>query len=278
VARVHLVCVVGSRESALLPHLVSHYRGLGIESWYLIRHAQSEAEAGDREIEDVAAGLGLEFFHTHVGPWSLELQRALVHYAMSENPEDWYVIADIDELIVFDRPLAELVALCERGGWDHVGGCFLDRIAANGDFPDVQATSLWEQYPLACSLSATLIRALPLKVVLARGHVELLTGHHGAPESRELPRELSYAQVHHFKWTGDLVARLHRRLEAYASEINTGVLRETHRFLLYANQNNGRIDVTDPRLRVAEGGSDYQDYPHWTAVMDEAQGWQWTLR
>ncbi len=280
-ARVHLVCVVGSGDSALLPHLVTYYRRLGIESFYLITHAQSAADAGRGDVEDVAAGLGLRVFHTQVGPWSLDLHQALVRYAMSENPGDWYVIADIDEMLVFDRPLADLADLCERDGRDHVNGCFLDRIAADGSFPDVGSTSLWDQYPLACSISATLTRALPLKVVFARGHVELLTGQHGAPEGRGLPRELGYAQVHHFKWTGGVVGRLRRRLDLYAAgawDVNTGVIRETHRFLAHVDRHDGRIDITDPRLRVARSGPNYHDYPHWHDVMDEAQGWQWTLR
>jgi hypothetical protein len=275
------VCVMSSGEGALLRHLVEHYRGLGVESFYLVRHAQATTDPGYESIADGVRELGLDLFHTHVGPFSVELHQALVRYAMYDNPEDWYIIADLDEMHVFDRPLPDVVDLCERGDFDHLDGCFVDRVAAGGGFPEVRPTPLWEQYPLACSISATLLRALPLKVVLARGHVELLTGQHGAPEGRGVPPELCYAQVHHFKWTGDVVARVKRRLALYSAgrwNANTGVVREAFRFLAHVERHGGRIDIGDPRFRAASCGFDYGDYPYWLDVVDEAQGWQWTLR
>lgn len=273
--------MVGGADVATFPHLIRHYRAAGIESFLLIRQVESEEHPAYRRLEEYARQEGVEFLHSHIGPYRLDLHQRLIRLAMDEHPDDWFVIADSDEFHVYDRPLADLVDLCERGGYDYVAGCFLDRLAAGGDFPEIGPAPLWEQFPLAGSVSASLLRALPLKVGLARGSVELLTGQHGAPEARGLPRSESEIQVHHFKWTGSVLRRLQQRSGTDADSsrplVSPHVTRECHRFLSYVERNGGRIDVTDPRFRLHPCRDAYQDHPHWNDVAQEAQGWQWTL-
>src|ERR1022692_3626987 len=243
----HLVCVAGSAESAMLPHMIGHYRRLGVESFYLVRHALTTGDPGFAQVADTVAAADLQLFHTYVGPWSLQIHQRLVRHVMSLHPGDWFIIADTDQLNVHDRPLHDLVELCETDGFDHINGCFLDRVAAGGDFPEVNADPLWERYPLGGSISAALVRALPLKVAMARGHVELLTGQHGAPEGSPLPAERHFTQEHHFKWTGDVVGRLRRRVELFEQgrwNVNSAIIRETRRFLSHVGRHGDRIDVS----------------------------------
>jgi hypothetical protein len=42
----------------------------------------------------------VELFATHLGPWDHELQGELTKAAMAENPDDWYVVVDLDEFHV----------------------------------------------------------------------------------------------------------------------------------------------------------------------------------
>jgi hypothetical protein len=277
VPRVHLTAVVGGGDSLLLTHLIEHYRGLGVESFYLTRHAESTKDPTYEEIEHYARAGGVNLFATYIGPWSHDLHGRLINVAMAENPDDWYVVADLDEFHVYDRPLIDLIEFCERSGYYHVNGCFLDRIAIDGGFPEVGTTSLWEQYPLGGAVTMRLLRAPTLKTGLALGRFHLGGGHHGVRGETGVPRNQSFIQVHHFKWTGSVVERIRTRVEEYESGAwrlaYPGVLHEARRFLNYLDHHNGRIDVTDESLYLYPCGSGYHDHILWNDVADQAEKW-----
>lgn len=275
-SRVHLASVVGGGDSILLAHLIEHYRGLGVESFYLTRHAESTTDPAYDEIEYYARMAGVELFATHLGPWDHELQGQLSKAAMAENPDDWYVVVDLDEFHVYDRPLADLIELCERDGYLHVNGCFLDRIAIDGGLPEVGPASLWEQYPLGGSVTSKLLRAPTKKTCLALGRLSMGAGHHGIPGTTGVPWKESCIQVHHFKWTGSVVDRLRRRIERYESRarrVYPGAVEEARRFLTYLDHHGGRIDVTDESLYLHPCGSGYHDHARWREVAEWAQRW-----
>lgn len=278
---VHLAAVVGGGDSKLLPHLITHYRRLGVESFRVVRHAETTAEPAYGEIEDHLRDAGLKPHRTVIGPWSDDMHTRLIADAMSTHPDDWHIVVDLDEFHVYDRPLAEMVALCEREGWDHVNGCFVDRVGAEGTLPPVGPGSIWRDFPLGGTLTTGLVRAPSLKTGLARGHVQLHTGHHGARSAAGAPIDRTYIQVHHFKWTASLVQRLRRRAERYESGewdiFHPAVPAEARRILAYLDRFGGRIDVRRRRLRVAPAGESYHEYPHWAGAIADAQSWKWIL-
>jgi hypothetical protein len=279
--RIHFTCVIGGADGQLLPHLVNHYRHLGVTSFRIVAQVISADDPAWATLSHYARRAGIDFVHTHFGPWSLDLHQRLIRHVMDDNPHDWYVVADADELHVYDRDLTDVIELCERDGYDTVGGCLLDRVGADGDFPELDDTTIWQRYPLAGSISAGLLKALPLKVTLARGIVDLLPGQHGAPDGRQVPHQRICAQVHHFKWTASVVSRLVTRIEQLDSTelraSHSAILRENRRFLTHLRRHGGRIDITNPRLRLHPCGSRYADYPQWADAVAEAQGWQWGL-
>lgn len=279
---IRLVSVVGTAHAALLGHLVRHYRDLGVEAFCLILHAESVADPGYVGLRDLCRDLGIVPFHTHLGRWSdLRLSRRLTEFAMTHHPDDWFVVTDADEFQVYDRPLAELLRTAEALGADHVNGCFLDRVTADGSLTGITAEPLWRQYPLAGAVSAGICRALPLKACIARGGVELLLGNHATAVGTGVPRAESYVQVHHFKWTAAVVEQMRRRLSFLEPGDSPGqhdaVINEARSALAHIDRGNGRIDTGDPSLRLAPCGSRYEDYPFWTEVADDAQGWSWTV-
>jgi hypothetical protein len=190
---------------------------------------------------------------------------------MARYPDDWFVVADLDEFQVYDRPLADLVAWCDTHGYDYVEGCYLDRVAGDGSFPAVAPGSLWDQFPLAGGISFPLCGATPTKVVLARGRIRLELGHHTAKEGRGVPHRDAYAQVHHFKWNDTVVERTRLR----KSRFQTGtwritypaVLAETIRFLDHVDAHGGRIDVAEPLFMFHKCGDNYADHPQWTDMI-----------
>jgi hypothetical protein len=273
--------VVGAGDAVLLPHLVNHYRDIGIESHIVICHAESEADEQYERIRQTCKEMDVQLLYSHFGPWRDSLNQRLKAYAMSQHPDDWFVVADLDEFQMYDQPLDELIDRCERFGADHVNGCFLDRVADGGHLREVDDTSIWEKFPLAGSVSSGISGALPLKTGLARGRTELLIGHHGTLGGVGLPKDEGFIQVHHFKWTASVVDRLRRRVAALSAgdrrEEHYALVREARAALEHLDANSGRIDINDARLRVAACGRNSNDHPQWNEIVDESEGWAWTL-
>ncbi|GAA0934110.1 glycosyltransferase family 2 protein [Virgisporangium aurantiacum] len=279
---IHLVAVVGGGDSLLLSHFVDHYRGLGVESFFLIRHAETTAEPAYEEIASHARAAGVSLYRTHVGPWNDNLHGRLMSAAMAEHPDDWYVLADLDEFHLYDRPLRELVGLCERMGKDHVCGCYVDRIGPGGTLPPVRTGALWPQFPLGGAVTSRLLCAPSVKVGLALGRRGTGGGHHGVPGRTGMPGRRSYIQVHHFKWTASLPARMRRRMQRYENGdwelVYPSVLDEAKRVLRFLRRQGGRIDVADRRLLVDECGPGYDAYRPWPKVVRDARRWNVIFR
>lgn len=266
----HFVSMLGG-DVSIVPQTIEHYKTLGVDSFLLIRHVEDRGHPNYEAIGKIADDAGVGLFHTEVGPWDEDLNARLIRKAMDEHPDDWYVIADLDEFQVYDRPVAELTELCDRRGLDYVEGCFLDRVARDGSFPEPGTGSLWKRYPLAGMLSMPLLGGTPTKVVLARGRVRLELGQHTAHGGTPLPHRESYAQVHHFKWTGSVVERMRVRKQRFASGewklVYPSVVSEVIRFLDHVQAHEGRIDVDEPFFMFQECGSDFGDYRRWDEVL-----------
>jgi Glycosyl transferase family 2 len=258
-------------DVAVVPQMIAHYRGLGVESFVLIRHAEHADDPVLHATEQIVRAAGLELHQTHIGPWHEDLNATLIERAMARYPGDWFIVADLDELHVFNRPLAELLDWCDRHGYDAVEGCYLDRVAADGTFPKVTDASLWDQFPLAGGLSFPLLGATPTKVVAARGRVRLDLGHHTARNARPAPHREVYAQVHHFKWNDSVVERTRIRKSRFQSGAwrltYPSVLSETIRFLDHVAAHDGRIDVAEPLFMFHPCGDRYLDHPQWMEMV-----------
>ena len=66
--RIRFVSAVGG-DSGLLDAAVTHYRGLGAESFHLARHIESLDDPDLQRSRDVLARHGLSFAAVHQGPW-----------------------------------------------------------------------------------------------------------------------------------------------------------------------------------------------------------------
>jgi len=268
---IRFVSVVGS-DTGLLDAAIAHYRGLGVESFHIIRHIESFDDPEFQRAQDVLTRHGLAFAAVHQGPWDEDLNAYLIRAQMRRHPSDWWVVADLDEFHVYDRPLTDIITACKAGEYDYVMGALLDRVAADGTLPALNpATSIWAQYALAGLVTLRVLRATTSKVTLARGDVHLHLGQHGALTGRSLPATEAFAQVHHFKWTDSVLPRLTQRVQAYASGdwhlTYPPTIVGSRRMLKYLEANGGRIDVTAEKLALHRCGSDYTDYEPWTDLV-----------
>lgn len=258
--RIHLVTVVGVNV-VILPHMLKHYAALGFDSMRLNVHLENYDDAILHCVREIAWEFKAEIASIFVGKWLLSVNPFLYGHTQRQNPADWFVLADVDELQVYPEDIHTFFERMERDGFDFVEGCVIDRIARDGGFPDVvKDKSIWEQFPLAGMITFPILKANILKVVAAKGFVKLAPGQHSALDGKGCPREQEYIPVHHFKWWNGLKQRLETRIALYQSYEQT-IWRESQRFLDYYEQHNGKFDLADPKLFIAESTEEYALWP-----------------
>ena len=260
--RIHLVTVVGA-SAQWLPHMLAHYRGLGIESFLIHAHLSRPDDPVLPEIRRLTDEFDCEIASTTIGPWTQDVNPALYARSRNCNPNDWFVMADQDELHEYPSDLRATLEECELRGFDYIEGGFLDRLGPDGTFPRVASDrNLWEQFPLGGFLSTPILDANPNKVVASKGHVGIAPGQHWATCGRGCPIDELYVPVHHFKWVEGIPQRLENRAAFYRS-IGDPLWRESARFADYCRRHHGRIDISDPLLWIAPCSP---SYPHWQTL------------
>jgi hypothetical protein len=259
---VHLVSVVGGYAD-VLPHMLAHYRGLGVESFFIHVHASHEGDPVLEQVTEIVRNFGCGISSVTVGEWLHNTNRKLYHRTLESRPDDWFLIADQDELQVYPRDMTSILEHCERQGYEYIEGCFLDRLARDGSFPAVSANeSIWLQFPLAGIVSASVLQANPNKIVAAKGRVRLGAGQHYALSGRGCPPEELYIPVHHFKWVSGILERLEQRAE-FRRERGDRYWEESQRFIDYCHAHNGRLDIGDPSFHLAHA---LPEYSQWDVV------------
>jgi tetratricopeptide (TPR) repeat protein len=253
--KVFAVCSIRNGPIDLLPHWLEHYTNLGADK--LLLGLFDDVSPTLRDQISLFEGRwqftcfnqrwnGIEEFRTEWGRRSgCRLAGAL--------PETWILHTDLDELHEFPAPLKQITAAADAKNIPAVIGWLLDRVAPDGSLPSILPTpSLWDQFPIGCRLTAKILHTLTEKIMLARFSVPIRNGHHhvqGNTPLGQVPlgRPDQYI-VHHFKWHGDLSARIAWSL----SQPNTQRewKNEASRFLSWFKFAGGRIDVDDPVLQA----------------------------
>ena len=271
---IHMITVVGSYVK-IMPHLLKHYSDLGVNSFHINVHLKASNDPVLAAVERITTNANCTINKIVIGPWHESVNQELYQEGRAQYPNDWFVIADQDELHIYPDALEEIIKYCERHNYDYVEGCFLDRVAADGCFPLVGKAPIWQQFPLAGFISYPLMCAYPRKVVLAKGYVDLVHGQHAARNGRLCPAAECFAQVHHFKWVETIAARLHERAEHYESgawhSLFHGISQEQRRFLAYYHQHDGAFDLQERRFYLAPCGPQYSSYPYWEEIKRQVQ-------
>ncbi len=247
---IHLTTVAGAFVE-VLPHMLEHYRAQGVESFLVNAHVSNTGDPALDRIRQITAefGCGIESI-TH-GPWRQEVNPAIYERTRAAFPDDWFILADQDEMQRYPGDLRSVLEECDAKGFDYVEGGFIDRLASDGGFaPVLPNGSIWEQFPLGGYISTPILDANPNKIVAAKGHVKLVSGQHAAASGRGCPVEECYVEVHHFKWVAGIIQRLEQRA-AFYREQRDPLWRESAKFLDYVRANGGRIDITDALFHIA---------------------------
>ena len=218
---IRLVTVIGHGTN-LLPHFIKHYQTYVDEINVIVYETEQFPKIHDEVKEIIKNYDNVNIVKTHkdrIFDWARVTM--LYNYITNKQPNDWWVIADIDEFHLYKNDnLQSIIERCDENGHIIVRGGFIDRIGEEGEFVDIQSdTLIWEQFPNAGFFRYPLSNANPNKICIMKGHVELTPGQHYAKIdghttwrwqgwNHPLISTTDNVQVHHFKWDRTSIERI----------------------------------------------------------------------
>jgi len=269
-SKLNLVTVVG-HDTGILKHMLKYYEGF-VDNIYIVAYLNNEndyildriEEAGHTPYKTIVA----EKFHWR-NVTNIYNAVKLLH------PEDWWIVADVDEFQVYSKPVQDLIAECENTDKKFVTGGFLDRIGPDGSFSEIDNTNIWTQFPLGGFFRYPLSGACPNKVTLMKGFIQVTDGQHYAkikdrvvwgPDNIQhpwrYPVQECFTQVHHFKWDSSVLKRLKEVSETKHSHSYSDEYRKMYHSLRRGN----KLDITKKEFGFEEISSYYNDYTNWKTL------------
>ena len=276
-SKLNLVTVVGE-NTHILPHMLKHYQDK-VDKIHVAVYRQGKDDGILEEIEE----LGIEPFMVFTeDKYNWNKVTEIYNIVKNTKPNDWWIVADDDELQVYPDDIDYIIKQCERYGYDFVTGGFLDRIGKDGTFPKVNRdTDIHKEFPLAGFFRYPMSGACPNKVTLMKGHQWVTPGQHyadfqdstnswGKEHPKRMPIEDCFVQVHHFKWDETCVERIKKVAEnkqdySYSDEYK----------VMYnaIKDSNWKIDVKNPEYLVEElkefSYIKYEDYTNWSSLTNK---------
>ena len=273
----NLVTVVGE-NTHILPHMLKHYEDI-IDKAYVCVYRQSEDDGILNEIEE----LGIEPFMVFTeDKYNWNRVTEIYNTVKQTKPNDWWIVADDDELQVYPEDIDIIIKDCERYGYDFVTGGFLDRIGKDGIFPEVtRDTNIHRAFPMAGFFRYPMSKACPNKVTLMRGYQDVTPGQHyadfgngktswGDSHVNRMPINEVFVQVHHFKWDKTCV----ERIKKVADNNKDYSFSDEYRIMYHAIRKSGwQININKPEYLVENLKNfdyiDYNDYTKWSTLKDK---------
>ena len=271
---IRLVTVIG-HGSNLIPHFIKHYETKVDEINFVIYvsdvNPNLEEEVRER-VDNHPQVKIVSVIKDRVFDWNRVTE--LYNQTKMTYPNDWWVVADIDEFHVSLNPIGTIIQSCDRDGYELVRGGFIDRIGRGGEFTElVDDKSIWEQFPNAGFFRYPMSNACPNKVCIMKGHIEITSGQHYAKIDGQttwkwqgwnhpLIEPFYNVQVHHFKWDSTSIDRIKsvaniKQVYAFSDEYNKmyNELRKT----------NFKIDLMNPDYMFELGLTqpEFERYKKW---------------
>ena len=276
---IRLLSVIG-HGTELIPHFVNHYSKYVDEIQFVVYQSAihpSLINDVKEKIKDYSNVKVVKTVEDRIFDWNKVT--ALYNLIKSKKPNDWWVIADIDEFHLYPNDdLYDLIQDCEKNGWDIVRGGFIDRIGPNGEFSELNDdVEIFKQFPNMGFFRYPMSQACPNKVCVIRGAIEITSGQHYAKINGQttwrwqgwnhpLINSDSYVQVHHFKWDSTSIDRIKavasiKQEYAYSDEYGKmyDALRKT----------KFKIDLNNPEFMVesSEGQAEFRRYRKWNKLI-----------
>jgi hypothetical protein len=274
---IRLLTVIG-HGTTLLPHFIKHYQQYVDE----INIAVYETDIYPQLSNEVSQIIDnqdnvkvVKVIKDRIFDWDRVTK--LYNFIKSQKPNDWWVVADIDELHLYPNDnLRYLVDTCEKYGYQLVRGGFIDRIGENGEFSEIMPdVSLFDQFPNAGFFRYPMSKACPNKVCVMKGHIELTSGQHYAKINGETtwrwqgwnhpliaPIDEYNVQVHHFKWDSTCVERIKQVADIKKDYSFSDEYLKMYKAL---RNNNFEVDVTNEEYMFEYISNN--DYKQWNKLI-----------
>ena len=276
---IRLVTVVGHGVE-LLPHFIKHYLEY-VDEIHIVAYVSDISPNIKQDIlnitKDYENVVMYDVVRDRVFDWEKVTQ--IYNYTKSKYPNDWWVVADIDEFHLYpNNNLKELINICNEKGFELIRGGFIDRIGIDGEFSELNSDeSIWEQYPNAGFFRYPMSNANPNKICVMKGHIELTSGQHYAKLdnlttwkwqgwNHPLIYDLGYVQVHHFKWDKTSIDRI----KSVASiKQDYAYSKEYEQMFLSLRKSRFKIDLTKPEFMFTYGPnkSKFEEYTKWNKLI-----------
>jgi hypothetical protein len=278
-----LVTVVGHGVE-LLPHFIEHY-SKHVQVIYIVVYVTDKNPNIEDEIKNIIcqySDVKIVLYDTireRIFDW--EKVTSLYNEVKTLYPNDWWVVADIDEFHLYPKDdLDYVINNCNRNGWDIVRGGFIDRIGKDGEFSELKkGFSLWEQFPNAGFFRYPMSKACPNKICVMKGYVELTPGQHYAKIdghttwtwqgwNHPLINPNDTVQVHHFKWDSTSI----ERVKAVADVKQEYSFSDEYKLMYWAlRKSNFTIDLNNNEYMFELGlkQPEFSRYPKWNNLINK---------
>ena len=281
---IRLVTVIGHGVN-LVPHFIKHYRHQVDEIWIVI-YESKECPNIEADVRDI-----IQYYHNvrivkvHKGTsfhWNKVTE--LYNEVKNEHPNDWWVVADIDEFHMYPYDnLKDVVRQCDAHGWEIVRGGFIDRVGLGGTFPTIHSVDdLFHQFPMMGFFRYPMSNACPNKICIIKGYIELTPGQHYA----KIDGHISWrwqgwnhpliadvdeytVQVHHFKWDSTCLRRIH---SVATVDDGNAFSKEYQTMYNSLEENNFKVDVLNKEYMFEEANeyvndTIYNHYKQWDKLI-----------
>ena len=277
--KINLVTVCG-HNTTMLRHMLQHYKDF-VDEIYVVVYLSSDKDRVLSEVKEITCDLNIDIHRTTIEePFNWERVTELYNETKLLKPDDWWIVADDDELHVYPKPINELIEDCEENGYKFITGAFLDRIGENGRFPKVtDDNDIWKEFPLVGSFRYPISNACPNKTVVVKGDIQITNGQHYAMIDGEdtygdrwnhplrYPIDKCFIQVHHFKWDLSVLDRLR---EVSRIKKDYTYHEEYKKMFDYILDNNMKINIMDKRFMIENGSKSYDGYTQWGVIKKQS--------
>lgn len=238
-----ITCAGVEHDLAMLPHFISYYADLGIESsnMHIILQASKKSVDEMERAKVILAKHDITPEEIWIAPYtsdSMWEKRREIQQRVADG-DDWVISADIDEFHEFPDELSTFLSYCEDKNLNCIQGVFIDRLAPDGKLiPVKNDEALFEQFPVQADVICTIRQQEEggwengtVNIMACRGNIMPSRGGHGALAGDITLKYLFGRQlgkfpgitnpsvrfsiplrVHHFKWTASLKKSLKMRL------------------------------------------------------------------
>lgn len=268
--KINLVTVVG-HNTTMLPHMLNHYKDI-VDNIYVVVYRQHPL---DGILEEVT-NLGITPYKIVTEPkFNWERVTELYNEVKRTKADEWWIVSDDDEMHLYPKNIQELIKECDENGWEFITGGFVDRIGEFGRFMPVDMnTDVWKQFPYVGFFRYPMSGAMPNKVCVMKGSVDVTPGQHfavigdtdtwrerGWNHPKRYPIERGFVQVHHFKWDSSVLDRIK---EVSETREDYTYWREYRKMYRNIKKSGFKIDIDNPKYYMEKNiKKDFNEYSHW---------------